>query len=182
MDRITRKVGDGVVFPSELVGVCMEPSNPTMYKILTRLAEYEDTGLTPDEVEQLIIFEMAKAVAEITEFDGVPIQRLKELAVAEKSGEIETLRHGHWMYKYKVRDGIQHHTGEDIWGNVYTIQCDERYEINEPYCSECHKLNDGSSLDWCPNCGAKMDKEAEYARVKALPLSVGSKMDGGRKS
>lgn len=142
------------------------------------LAEYEDTGLTPDEVQRLIIFEMATAVAEITEFDGVPIQRLKELAAAEKSGEIETLRHGHWMYKYKVRGGIQHHTGEDIWGNVYTIQCDERYEINEPYCSECHKLNDGSSLDWCPNCGAKMDKEAEYARVKTLPLSVGAKMDG----
>ena len=53
------------------------------------LAEYEDTGLTPDEVQHLIIFEMAKAVAEITEFDGVPIQRLKELAAAEKAGKIK---------------------------------------------------------------------------------------------
>lgn len=26
---------------------------------------------------------------------------------------------------------------------------------------------------------APMDKEAEYARVKTLPLSVGAKMDGG---
>lgn len=91
----------------------------------------------------------------------------------------EPVRHGHWMYKYRVRDGIQYHTGEDIWGNTYTIQCDERYEINDPYCSECHRLNDGSSLDWCPNCGAKMDEEAEYARVKTLPLSVRAKMDGG---
>ena len=92
------------------------------------------------------------------------------------------VRHGNWMYKYKVRGGTQNHTGEDIWGNVYTIQCDERREEYEPYCSECHKLNDGSSLDWCPNCGAKMDKEAEYARVKTLPLSVGAKTDGGNKA
>ena len=95
------------------------------------------------------------------------------------AADVVPVRHGHWMYKYKVRGSTQYHTGEDIWGNVYTIKCDERHEINEPYCSECHKLNDGSSLDWCPNCGAKMDKEAEYARVKTLPLSVGTKMDGG---
>lgn len=136
MDRITRKVGDGVVFPSELVGVCMEPSNLTMYKILTRLAEYEDTGLTPDEVEHLIIFEMAKAVAEITEFDGVPIQRLKELAAADKSGNVDIVRRVHWIKR--------------------GCACGE----NEYACSECHETEwrtSSSRMKWCMFCGAKMD-------------------------
>lgn len=82
--------------------------------------------------------------------------RLEELAEAQKSE-----RHGHWIYKHKVRGGIRYRTGEDSWGNVHTIQCDDRYPTDDPYCSECHKLNDGSSLDWCPNCGARMDRGEE---------------------
>lgn len=89
------------------------------------------------------------------------------------------VRHGYWTYKRKVRGGVRYRTGEDSWGNVHTIQCDDRYVADEAYCSECHKHNDGSSLDWCPNCGAKMDGEAEYARVKPQPLAVGAKMDEG---
>lgn len=154
MERLTEWVKD-CPEPEEIHGVFIKDHD--YIAAAHRLAEYEDTGLTPDEVQQLIVFEMAKAVAEITEFDGVPIQRLKELAAAEKTGDIDIVRHGHWIFKHKVRGGIRYRTGEDSWGNVHTIQCDDRYPTDDPYCSECHKLNDGSSLDWCPNCGAKME-------------------------
>lgn len=57
-----------------------------IYKIICRLAAYEDTGLEPEEVQGLKLYTMAAAVAEIQEFDGVPIARLKELAAADKEG------------------------------------------------------------------------------------------------
>ena len=51
-----------------------------------RLAAYEETGLEPEAVEHLKLASMGKAIAEIKEFEGVPIDRLRELAQAEKEG------------------------------------------------------------------------------------------------
>ena len=55
------------------------------------LQEYLGTGLTPDGVEALKLSMMGKAVAEIKEFDGLPIDRLKELAEADKEGRVVVL-------------------------------------------------------------------------------------------
>lgn len=55
------------------------------------LQEYLGTGLTPEGVEALMLSMMGKAVAEIKEFDGLPIDRLKELAEADKEGRVEVL-------------------------------------------------------------------------------------------
>ena len=51
-----------------------------------RLAAYEDTGLEPEAVEHLKLASMGKAIAEITEFECIPIDRLRELAQADKEG------------------------------------------------------------------------------------------------
>lgn len=51
-----------------------------------RLAAYEDTGLYPESVEALKLSMMGKAISEITEFEGLPIDRLRELAEADKDG------------------------------------------------------------------------------------------------
>ena len=56
-----------------------------------RLAAYEDTGLTPESVEALKLSMMGKAVSEITEFNGIPIDRLRELAEADKEGRVVVL-------------------------------------------------------------------------------------------
>ncbi len=56
-----------------------------------RLAAYEDTGLEPEAVEHLKLASMGKAIAEIKEFEGVPIDRLRELAQAEKEGRLVVL-------------------------------------------------------------------------------------------
>lgn len=53
-----------------------------------RLAAYEDTGMEPEEVERCKLALMGKSVAEITEFEGVPIERLKQLAEAVKAGRV----------------------------------------------------------------------------------------------
>lgn len=55
---------------------------------IDRLAAYEDAGLDPEEVELIKISFMGKSIAEIKEFDGIPIERLQELAQAEQDGRL----------------------------------------------------------------------------------------------
>lgn len=61
---------------------------PSFDSLVDRLGTYENTGLTPEGVEALKLSMMGKAVAEIKEFDGLPIERLKELASADKEGRV----------------------------------------------------------------------------------------------
>lgn len=60
-------------------------------RLKDRVAAYEDTGLMPENVEALKLSAMGKAIAEITEFDGLPIDRLRELAEADKAGRLVVL-------------------------------------------------------------------------------------------
>lgn len=61
------------------------------FAAVDRLAAYEDTGLEPEVVEHLKLASIGEAVAEITEFDGVSIDRLRELAQADKEGRCVVL-------------------------------------------------------------------------------------------
>lgn len=54
-----------------------------------RLSAYEDTGLDPEAVEHLKLASMGKAIAEIKEFEGVPVDRLRELAQADREGRVK---------------------------------------------------------------------------------------------
>ena len=67
-----------------------------------RLAAYEDTGLYPESVEELKLSMMGKAISEITEFEGLPIDRIRELAEADKDGRVVVLpcRQGDEMWTY----------------------------------------------------------------------------------
>ena len=62
--------------------------------ICDRLSAYEDTGLEPESVEALKLSMMGKAISEITEFDGLPIGRLRELAEADKDGRLVVMPEG----------------------------------------------------------------------------------------
>ena len=59
--------------------------------VCERLAAYEDTGLYPESVEAIKLSMMGKAISEITEFNGLPIDRLRELAEADKDGRVVVL-------------------------------------------------------------------------------------------
>lgn len=56
-----------------------------------RLAAYEDTGLEPEEVMQTKLALEGKLLAEITELDSVPADRVIELLTAEKDGRLVVL-------------------------------------------------------------------------------------------
>lgn len=60
-------------------------------KVWERLKAYEDTGLEPEEVNSVKLALMGKSVAEVKEFEGIPIDRLRELAQADREGRCVVL-------------------------------------------------------------------------------------------
>lgn len=56
------------------------------------LRAYQATGLTPESVEALKLSAMGKAIAEVKEFNGLLIDRLRELAAAGKDGCVAVTR------------------------------------------------------------------------------------------
>lgn len=86
--------------------------------------------------------------------------RKDELA-AIPAADVALVRHGRWVYKHRHRGGFRRKTGVDDTGEPHTITVDERYETDDPYCSECGKLNESVWLNYCPNCGAKMEVDHE---------------------
>lgn len=85
-----------------------------------RLKAYEDTGMYPESVEALKLSMMGKAISEITEFNGLPIDRLRELAEADKDGRCVVL-------PCKVGDTAYYRNGPFIIDfEVIGYQVDER--------------------------------------------------------
>ena len=81
------------------------------------------------------------------------------------AADVAPVRHGHIIWKRRRRGGFRHakclhrfcnFVIEDNAPCKHIAKIDERYTIDEPYCSECGKLL-GDFLNYCGNCGARMD-------------------------
>lgn len=81
------------------------------------------------------------------------------VGLGEKKDDVATVRHGRWVMKHRHRGGFHRYTGIDDMGEQHTITVDERVEYDDRYCSECGKQSADNFLNYCPNCGAKMDGE-----------------------
>ena len=81
---------------------CKIKDCPFETAVCERLAAYEDTGMHPESVEALKLSMMGKAISEITEFEGLPIDRIRELAEADKDGRVVVLpcRQGDELWTY----------------------------------------------------------------------------------
>lgn len=118
---------------------------------IARLAAYEETGLEPEAVEYLKLASMGKAIAEIKEFEGVPIDRLRELAQAEKEGRLVVLPCKDW---FEIVFGEQ----ELFWGidtdyietPIREISVDnaERFTWYDGWKTLVLRGNDENGLDW----------------------------------
>lgn len=86
-------------------GSFCEDGSCSQRKVWERLKEYEDTGLMPEAIEALKLASMGCAIAEVTEFDGVPLDRLRELAKADKDGRlgISAVKPGDTLWVLKNR-------------------------------------------------------------------------------
>ena len=95
MERLTEKHYLGTDHYMKCSGNCNVDMDcidcPSFDRLDERLASYEATGLTPESVQALKLSMMGKAISEITEFNGLPIDRLRELAEADKDGRVVVL-------------------------------------------------------------------------------------------
>lgn len=102
------------------------------------LLAYKNTGLTLESVEALKLSMMGKAIAEIKEFNGLPVDRLRELAEADKDGRLVVLpckvgdtvidqtfaenprlmKNTRLEIAYESRCGIIFHMGYDIFADL----------------------------------------------------------------
>ena len=89
----------------------------------SRLAAYEDTELTPESVEALKLSMMGKAISEITEFDGLPIDRLRELAEADKDERVVVLpcKVGDKLYEVTGRKTISVYRVKAIRVELFSV-------------------------------------------------------------
>lgn len=97
-----------------------------------RLKAYEDTGVEPESVEALKLSMMGKAISEVTEFDGLPIDRLRELAEADKDGRVVVLpcKVGDKLYRVFAGEIFEHRVGRMKY---FAIQ--GRWDIETyPFC------------------------------------------------
>lgn len=140
MERLTTRDAN-CAGPKVLYGVYVK--NHDYISAANRLADYEDTELTPEEVSTLVK-DWSDLRTIVGECGG--LDRVRALAEADKDGRVVV--HGRWI------------SWEEA-GNF--VPSPDRHE-----CSVCHDaaqvLVNGFELlsDYCPNCGAKMDGGADH--------------------
>ena len=96
------------------------------------LRQYLDTGLMPENVEALKLSAMGKAIAEITEFDGLPIDRLRELAETDRAGRlvVQPCKVGDTLFRVFAGEIFEHRVGSMKY---FAIQ--GRWDIETyPFC------------------------------------------------
>lgn len=78
------------MMPDEIVkmGMAYEDSKRYSGRLELKLMPYLNIGLSPDELKALMLASAGTCVAEIKAFDGVGIDRLCELAEADKDGRV----------------------------------------------------------------------------------------------
>lgn len=81
MERLTERWGEGDVRVKEHDYV----------SAAHRLAAYEDTGLTPEEVNDVVVGSKLLVKAKLVSAFGVAAERLRELAEADKAGRLVVL-------------------------------------------------------------------------------------------
>ena len=117
MERLTEKhylAEDHYMKCSEDCNVDMDCVDcPAFDKLIERLAAYEDTGLTPEEIKAPFTKDtMINLAAQAL---GVEADRLRELAEADKDGRVVVLpcKVGDTVWRI-VRDGEPHITRDEV--------------------------------------------------------------------
>lgn len=118
------------------------------------MAEYIERGAA---IDKLTALEVTNPSATMTD--------AKRLLADMPAADVAPVRHGRWIIKHRHRGGFHRYTGIDDMGEQHTITVDERVEYDDRYCSECGKQSADNFLNYCPNCGAKMDGGADNAET-----------------
>ena len=145
------------------------------YKICKKLADYEDTGLTPEKIMELKeavhrldkIFGDEITVDQVIDFfvdfyiaQGDPDRvEAAELLTNEEVTRYRELKE--WDTAKAPNKKLRHRGGFETFHcpNCDTsYQMDRRYTITDEYCPKCGKLLDSSFRSFCANCGQRLEE------------------------
>lgn len=92
MERLTVPYEHGDGYRSKCVETCGECDGCWgLDEIVNRLGAYEDTDLTPEEVNDAVVVAKLMAKAKVVSVFGIAAERLLELAEADKAGRLVAL-------------------------------------------------------------------------------------------
>ena len=97
MERLTKRLEDGQAIFHECHGTCGTCDGANCYCIgpmVDRLAAYEDTGLEPEEIDDVATAAKLMAKSKIVSCFGVDADHIRELVQAEQDGRLVMLEKG----------------------------------------------------------------------------------------
>lgn len=123
LEGMKPKLLDLILNGPVLNGVSKDVLRQIIRQLYSALAAYEGTGLEPESVEALKLSMMGKTIAEIKEFNGLPVDRLRELAEADKGGRLEVLpcKVGDTVYEVTSRKTISEYRVKAIRVELFCI-------------------------------------------------------------
>lgn len=158
MTRLTFKKDNG---NCEIVGMNKDNEDKKMYAVASKLLDYEETGLSPEDVERVNDFansQLVKVMAELQKYRDIQDQCGYDIgtAVHELSGEILRLKdeniilHNQLMETEKellrIRDEC------DSWKSEAIKHCadagEQKIKLQQVKCAMC-KLEDTSKCNEC---------------------------------
>lgn len=163
LEGMKPKLLDLILNGPVLNGVSKDVLRQIIRQLYSALAAYEDTGMTPESVEALKLSMMGKTIAEIKEFNGLPVDRLRELAEADKDGRLVVLpcKVGEKLWVIG-RDNVPREMALEV-PDIRTVCTDE-----DNLCmSTCNRKPDGFCAYRLRNDGADVGKTVFLTREEA---------------
>ena len=163
LEGMKPKLLDLILNGPVLNGVSKDVLRQIIRQLYSALAAYEGTGLAPESVEALKLSMMGKTIAEIKEFNGLPVDRLRELAEADKDGRLVVLpcKVGEKLWVIG-RDNVPREMALEA-PDIRTVCTDE-----DNLCmSTCNRKPDGFCAYRLRNDGADVGKTVFLTREEA---------------
>lgn len=163
LEGMKPKLLDLILNGPVLNGVSKDVLRQIIRQLYSALAAYEGTGLAPESVEALKLSMMGKTIAEIKEFNGLPVDRLHELAEADKDGRLVVLlcKVGEKLWVIG-RDNVPREMALEA-PDIRTVCTDE-----DNLCmSTCNRKPDGFCAYRLRNDGADVGKTVFLTREEA---------------
>lgn len=163
LEGMKPKLLDLILNGPVLNGVSKDVLRQIIRQLYSALAAYEGTGLAPESVEALKLSMMGKTIAEIKEFNGLPVDRLHEMAEADKDGRLVVLpcKVGEKLWVIG-RDNVPREMALEA-PDIRTVCTDE-----DNLCmSTCNRKPDGFCAYRLRNDGADVGKTVFLTREEA---------------
>ena len=88
----------------------------------------------------------------------IPVSVVKAHINEAPTVELEPRKQGKWIWKDRHINRVYKVTGITVTGQYDTVKVHDEHNEFRNYCSICGKLGDDMFMNYCPNCGAKMEK------------------------